>query len=399
MSNFKVFVVDSEGTPLLPTSQARARLLLKKEKATVYSVIPFTIQLKYKIDKPIGEFKCGIDDGAKYVGISIGYNKKVIFAGNIELRQDVKRKMKERHDCRVVRRSRKLRNRPKRFLNRGKKGFITPTIRTKKESILRVINFLKKRINITSCVIEHGQFDISSMNKGYKLIGEEYQKSEYKGNNWRQKVLFRDNYTCRKCKTKSQLQAHHIKYVSNGGTNLVSNGYTLCKDCHSKLHKGEWKLKQSKASNLKFAAHTQQGKWWLFDKLKSIFKKVNICYGWMTAKNRRRLNLEKDHHYDASAMINCNDYETNIYKIKPRRTKVWENNPTKKCTEKNGFKHYDIVKSIHRTKGIIIGSIRSLKAKVITLRTSFDNNFPVSYNKSKILWRPKGLILINNFNG
>ncbi|RUM42796.1 MAG: hypothetical protein DSY34_01240 [Desulfurobacterium sp.] len=39
----KVFVVDAEGKPLLPTTPARARILLKKGRAKVYRMIPFTL--------------------------------------------------------------------------------------------------------------------------------------------------------------------------------------------------------------------------------------------------------------------------------------------------------------------------------------------------------------------
>jgi len=46
-----------------------------------------------------------------------------------------------------------------------------------------------------------------------------------------------------------------------------------------------------------------------------------------------------------------------------------------------------ITKAKHRTKGWVIGSVRSLKEKVITLRTKFDDNFPVSYRKSILLFR------------
>jgi len=68
------------------------------------------------------------------------------------------------------------------------------------------------------------------------------------------------------------------------------------------------------------------------------------------------------------------------YTILTKRAKEWEDNPTKKCTQKFGFKHFDLVKAKHRTKGWVIGSVRSLKAKVMTLRTKGDKNFPVSYN-------------------
>jgi len=42
--------------------------------------------------------------------------------------------------------------------------------------------------------------------------------------------------------------------------------------------------------------------------------------------------------------------------------------------------------------GVVIGSIRSLKEKTIALRAAFDDNFIVSYNKTRLLWRPSGLI-------
>ena len=105
-----------------------------------------------------------------------------------------------------------------------------------------------------------------------------------------------------------------------------------------------------------------------------------------TSEARRKLDLTKDHHFDASAMISANNYRCTPYMIIPKRNKVWENNPTKKCSEKNGFRHWDIVKAKHRTRGIVIGSVRSLKENCITLRTKFDSNFPVSHSKSRLLW-------------
>ena len=364
--SMSVYVIDVKGVPLLPTTPARARLLLKKERASVYSVLPFTIQLIKGADNPIGEFKAGIDDGAKTVGIAVEGNGKIVFAANVSLRQNVPRLMLQRSQYRRTRRSRKLRNRKPRFLNRSKTGWIPLTIRYKKEVTLRVLWDMLKRLNITSCIVEQGAFDVSSMSNGYKLTGKEYQLSEYEGNNFRQKVLWRDKYTCRKCKSKEHLQAHHIRYKSAGGTDVVSNGVTLCDGCHNALHRGEWELPYSRTRNLLYPAHLQQGKWWLLNELKKMFDRVTICYGWMTSKNRKRLGLRKDHHFDASAMLNCKEYCTVIYDIKPRRTKVWDANPTKKCVSKNGVQHYDIVKATHRTLGTVVGSIRSLKSKVIT---------------------------------
>jgi len=386
-----VFVVDLAGKPLLPTTERRSRILLDSKKAEVHTVVPFTIQIKRDVKNPIGDFKVGIDDGAKMVGISVAHRDKVIFAGNIKLRQDVSRKMLQRSQYRRSRRSRKLRHRPARFLNRGKKGWLPPTIRQKKDSILRVLDDLCKRINITECVVEQGHFDISSMTAGYQLTGKEYQKSDYVGNNWRQKVLWRDRYTCQCCKGKEELQTHHIIPRLQGGTNVVKNGITLCKDCHRSLHKGCWTL-SIKPKRFKYPNHLQQGKWYLFNELKKRFQTVKVCFGWMTARARCFLGLDKDHHYDASAMIGANNYKCKPYIIIPRRTKVWENNPKKVCAEKDGFRHWDIVKAKHRRLGFVVGSIRSLKEKAITLRTNFDSNFPVSYSKTTLLWRPTGVV-------
>jgi hypothetical protein len=375
----------------LPTNEARARILLKQRKAIVYSVVPFTIQLNRKINNPFGKFKIGIDDGAKEAGISIAFGKDIVFAGNIKLRQDVSKKMLQRSQYRRSRRIRNLRHRKVRFLNRGINGWIPPSIKQRKDSILRVVDDLKKRINITECVVEQGKFDTSSMAKGYKLTGKEYKKSEYEGNNWRQKVLWRDRYTCQRCGSQTNLQAHHIIPRSRGGGNSVGNGIILCKGCHKRLHDDCWVLNIN-PKRFSYPAHLQQGKWYLFNELKKRFYTVKICFGWMTAMARVKLCLEKDHHCDASAMIGARNYKCRSFLIIPRRTKVWEDNPTKICFEKKGFRHWDIVKAKHGRLGEVVGSIRSLKKSCITLRTKFDDNFPVSYNKSILLWRPSGIV-------
>jgi len=98
MSNLqqKVFVIDANKKPLLPTLPARARILLKNQKAVVYKLNPFTIQLNRVVEKPVGSFSVGIDDGAKHVGVAIKNTKtqEIVFQGQIELRQDIKLKMK-----------------------------------------------------------------------------------------------------------------------------------------------------------------------------------------------------------------------------------------------------------------------------------------------------------------
>ncbi|MFR8619130.1 MAG: RRXRR domain-containing protein [Anaerostipes hadrus] len=47
-----VFVVGLNGCRLMPTSERKARLLLKQGKAFVEQKVPFTIRLNYKTEVP-----------------------------------------------------------------------------------------------------------------------------------------------------------------------------------------------------------------------------------------------------------------------------------------------------------------------------------------------------------
>jgi hypothetical protein len=66
-------------------------------------------------------------------------------------------------------------------------------------------------------------------------------KSSKKAIKWRLKVYKRDNFTCQCCgdKTSDNLNAHHLEgwHWCKELRFEVSNGVTLCKDCHKLFHK------------------------------------------------------------------------------------------------------------------------------------------------------------------
>lgn len=65
-------------------------------------------------------------------------------------------------------------------------------------------------------------------------------RTSSKMKNWRKQVFERDNYTCQKCgkKKSGHLQAHHIIPLSRDFSLAydISNGITLCEDCHYSYH-------------------------------------------------------------------------------------------------------------------------------------------------------------------
>jgi len=123
-------------------------------------MMPFMIRLLRVIEDPVGSFGVGIDDGSVHVGVAVvnDVTNEAVFVGEIKLRQDVKRLVKQRAQYRHSRRSRKLRHRKPRFNNRiGSK--LPPSIRARKESIVRFVSDMQTRVNITHATVEEVSFN------------------------------------------------------------------------------------------------------------------------------------------------------------------------------------------------------------------------------------------------
>jgi hypothetical protein len=70
-------------------------------------------------------------------------------------------------------------------------------------------------------------------------MGRAWEFPEYP-ENWaeiRAEVKRRAGYTCQDCGARPPyLHAHHIRSLSKGGTNDLSNLKAVCEDCHRKYH-------------------------------------------------------------------------------------------------------------------------------------------------------------------
>ena len=300
-----VYVLDMNGQPLMPTKRfGKVRRLLRDKKAKVVKRCPFTIRLLYEPEtKIVQDVVLGVDTGSKHVGVACVGNDKVLYQSQVELRDDIKKKMDSRRMYRRNRRFRKTRYRKCRFLNRRnsiKKGRYCPTMVSKYYGHEREIEFCKKILPIKCTILETGKFDTQLMEKPWL---QEHKWAYQRGVNYgyanaREHALVRDNYTCQCCgKNNCRVEAHHIIFRSKNGSNDLENYITLCEDCHKAVHLGEieLKLKGKHKSNLRYATQMSVIRGMLLKKYPDAIE----TFGYVTKANRENLGLQKEHYVDA----------------------------------------------------------------------------------------------------
>ena len=306
-----VYVKSIHNEPLMPTCPAIARILLKQGKAKVLRRCPFQIKLLYETEKAYVQ-RCTIaeDTGSGTLGAAaVTDDGKVYYMSEVEVRNDIKKKMDQRRKYRRNRRNRKTRYRKPRFNNRGnstRKNRFSPTVSAKIHAHEKEIDTIRKLLPCRNdrIVLETGTFDPHLL-KNPSLANEKirhwgYQKGQNYGfANTKAYVLTRDGYTCQQCKAKHvRFEVHHIIFRSNGGSDDANNLITLCKPCHDGVHDGSVNLKKEgvKKGNLLFATQMNV----IRKQLLKAHLEAEETFGYITKENRQRLNLEKTHCIDAA---------------------------------------------------------------------------------------------------
>jgi hypothetical protein len=281
----------------MPCSPRKARHLLKKKKAEVIKLEPFTIKLTYGSSGYVQPIRLGMDPAYKTIGLSAISGKKEIYKSEIELRTDIPKLLEQKRMFRKNRRNRKTRYRKPRYLNRGRKeGWLSPSIQNKLDSHDRLVKNVKKILPVSEVITEIASFDVQRI-RNPDIEGEEYQQGEQLGFwNTREYVLYRDNHTCRNCSGKSKdpvLQIHHIESRKTG-SDSPDNLVTLCTICHKKYHSGEIELKLKRPKSFKAETLMSTIRWRLKNKLGS-----KHTYGYITKHYRIKYGLKKSHANDA----------------------------------------------------------------------------------------------------
>ena len=115
-----VYVQNIDGKALMPTSNAKARKLLKQKKAKPIRLRPFVIRLTYEPEtENVNELRLGVDSGYLNIGFSVIDEKKEYISGEVNLLKGMKERLIEKSSYRRLRRQR-LRYRKPRWNNRVK---------------------------------------------------------------------------------------------------------------------------------------------------------------------------------------------------------------------------------------------------------------------------------------
>ncbi len=160
----RVPVLDANKTPLMPCTQVRARLLLKRGKASAYwnKLGIFCIILKKEVEPDNQQIAVGIDPGSKWEGWSVVGTRDTILNGMSEAVTHVKDAMEVRRNMRRARRHRNCWRREARFNNRLRnRESLPPSTFARWNAKLRILNQLLKIMPITDVVVE----DVSAVTK------------------------------------------------------------------------------------------------------------------------------------------------------------------------------------------------------------------------------------------
>lgn len=302
-----VYVISQNGKPLMPTEHhGKVRRLLKRKRAKVIRLTPFTIQLLYGTgSERVQPVALGVDTGFDTAGYSASTEKKVLFEAEEEMRTDIPQLLTERREKRCARRNRKTRYREARFDNRRKpEGWLPTSIEAKLVAHQNTVRFIASLLPVSKIIIETAAFDIQKI-RNPEIGGEEYQQGEQMGFwNTREYVLYRDGHECRLCGGKRKdpvLEVHHKIRRIDGGSDRPENLVTLCSTCHGLLHQGDIKTDFTKPKGYKAEALMSVMRWELLRRLRAEYGEecVSMTFGYITKNTRIRNGLEKSHRVDA----------------------------------------------------------------------------------------------------
>ena len=334
--DLRVPVINMRNEPLMPTTPAKARKLIKDGKARVISTNPFAIQLLYATGETRQPITIGIDSGYKHIGFSAVTDKRELISGEAIIRIDIPKLNTEKSMYRRGRRN-KLWYRQLRFMNRGNngEGWFAPSIGHKLQTHLTLIEKLKEILPVSNIVIEVASFDTQKM-RNPEISGIEYQQGELQGYEIREYLLEKFHRKCVYCgKTNVPLEIEHLTPKSRGGPDTVDNLAIACHSCNQEKNNrtaeefGHPEVRKKASTPLKDAAFMNAVRWKL-----TQLTGAEHTFGYITKRNRISLGMDKSHANDAFVIAGGTEQiRTSPFAVTQRR----RNNRSLQ-TNRKGFK-------------------------------------------------------------
>ena len=157
-----VFVLDKDGKPLTPTTNTKARKLMKgKQAKPIWNKFnQFGIQMLVEVGKETPKAVLGMDFGTKFEGytIIVGKENNLAVMWKLPDKKKLVKKLEERRQLRRARKFRNCRRRKCRFQNR-KETFIAPSQKQIIDSRLKCINEIMKYYPVDTVALEDVKFN------------------------------------------------------------------------------------------------------------------------------------------------------------------------------------------------------------------------------------------------
>lgn len=315
--NARVFVLDKKKRPLMPCHPARARELLRKGRAVVVRLHPFTIRIKNRIGGEVQTVSFKIDPGSKVTGIAVARESKdattALWLGELKHRgQQIHKAMGQRAGYRRRRRSTNLRYRAPRFSDRRPaRGRLAPSLQHRVETTMTWARRICAICPVNNVQMELVRFDMQAL-QNPEISGVEYQQGELAGYEVREYLLEKWGRRCAYCATQDvPLQIEHIVSRARGGSDRVSNLALACEPCNQKKDARPVEeflasktallakiLAQAKAP-LRDAAAINATRWKIKEALGMLGLPIHTASGGRTKWNRSRFAIPKTHALDA----------------------------------------------------------------------------------------------------
>jgi 5-methylcytosine-specific restriction endonuclease McrA len=323
----------------MPCHPARARELLRRSRAVVVRLAPFTIRLKDRVrgQSDVSGVQLRIEPGSKGTGIAVTDSKaeKALDGSTMTVRrglvsiellhrgEQVRKAMAQRAGYRRRRRSANCRYRAPRYRNRARpKGWLAPSLRHRVDSVASVADRLCRLTPVTEIHMEHAAFDTHAMSEGRSLRAVEYRKGTLAGTEIREYLLAKWKRSCAYCGASDvPLNVEHIRCRSRGGSNRLSNLTLACVPCNQA--KGASPVEEFLAGSperletilrdagmpLHDAAAMNATRGQLLSALGQLGPPVRTWTGARTKWNREAMGLNKSHTLDALS-VGAMDHES-----------------------------------------------------------------------------------------